>query len=190
MTGIAVQRFIIRKMKEQKINRKEFALRAGIAYSSVNELINATQQNPSFTTTLKIANSFGASLNEVIGIKPQNKHQSFSAIETEEALSNLREYIQNKLRQDIIKPRILAKEVGLTANAIAEFIKEPPAKKSLGTHIISKLAQHWQISIDEMLGRVERNQEKTLKQSTNKPQTFVKRLQQQRSKTISQAKLR
>ncbi len=66
-------------------------------------------------------------MDEIIGLTPPMS-TNFKIIQPDKAANNLREYIKEKLVKDQIKPRMLARQAGLSVNSIAEFIKEPLQK--------------------------------------------------------------
>lgn len=190
MINNVVKEFIISTLDFQKLSRKEFAEKTGIPYSTVNHLINGTKLNPSFLNIVTIANSFKCSVDQILGIQSHTNTLIKSDISPSQAMHNLRKYIKQRVLTKNLNPRKMSLEAGLSAEAITDFIKSPPAKHSLGSRIITQLAKHWEVSVDEMIGRVERKQEKTLVKPNEKPKSFVEKLKQQRANSANKSKSR
>ena len=74
-----------------------------------------------------------------------NKHS------VDQSMVNLKTYINHYLETNNVTPIKLAQSMGIGDGAITEFIQDNNRKKSLGTAIIVKLANHLDVSIDEML---------------------------------------
>ncbi|WP_341790206.1 helix-turn-helix domain-containing protein [Rickettsia endosymbiont of Polydrusus tereticollis] len=150
-----IQIFLKKKLEENNLKRKIFAQESGISYNAVNKLINAERLNPDLTTILKIAKYFNCTIDEVIArtdyyVATQN--YKFNDISLEEAILNLRNYINDKLQKNNLNPYKLGREIGFSESPIVEFINN--SNKNLSTAVIVALADYFKISIDETIGRV------------------------------------
>ena len=166
MLGIQVQNFIQKILFKEKLTRKDFAKKVGISYSSVNELINANKTYPSVVTLIKIVNSFNCSINEICGKYPAE--ENYQQINQEEVFDNIKNYIIQRLNKEKITAKELAKKVGLSSTAIYDFTKTPPKKNFVGMEILLRLSDYWEISLDEILGRVTATQTKSLNYKNTK----------------------
>lgn len=181
--------FIITTLDKHSLTRKQFADKSGISYSSVNELLSKRKANPAFSSVLKIANNFDASIDEILNAAPSHNTELIP-LSHEKVMSNLRTYITSCIKKNNITPRSLAIKASLAPDSIRDFITRPPKKQTLGSHIICQLAKHWEVSVDEMIGRVEIKQEKTHVKPHKKSKSFVQRLEQQRANSTNKSKSR
>ncbi len=172
-----IQIFLIGKLKEYNLKRKDFAKKIGISYTAVNQLINAQRLNPDIATILKIAKCCNCTIDKVIGRKikkdsnkvrnnapAESEKYKFNDISLEEALLNLKNFINKKLKEENLKPKELSRKIGFSESPIVEFINN--TTKSLSTEVILALANYFKVSIDEMIGRIP--------PSNQEPQTLEK----------------
>ena len=152
MISINISNFLKQKMREGNINRKELSLKTNLSYNSIRNLEQGNKQNPSVETILKVADYFNTSIDEVVTNKKTNVIPIIK-VSAQEAILKLKEFIKNKLQQNNIKPHVLAKSIGVGYETINDFIHPIPKKQSLGTATVFKIADHWDVSIDEMIGR-------------------------------------
>jgi len=150
-----IQKFLKKKLTEEKLTRKDFAQKSGIPYPTVNKLINAVSLNPDFETILKIANYFNCSTNEVLKKKTKKillENQEFNKISTEQVVSNLKKLINEYLEKNKLNVYKLGKDIGFSEFAIFGLINNK--NKISSTEVILALADYFEVSIDEMIGRV------------------------------------
>ncbi|WP_425362198.1 helix-turn-helix domain-containing protein [Candidatus Tisiphia endosymbiont of Mystacides longicornis] len=154
-----VQIFLKQQLKENHLKRKYFVQKSGIPPSTVGKLIKAEYRNIGLKTLLCIANYFKCSIDRVICrisyVLPHEEKQEFFNISIDDVNANLRHFLCRKLKEQNLNPYKLAKKCGFSETAIFNFIKENNnAKKSLGSAVTIALADYFQISLDEMVGRI------------------------------------
>jgi len=143
--------FLHSKMKELNLNKKELAELINISPPLLSELINERKQFPALETLNKIANAFDVQIDHILGREKYIINDS-PVINTP-VLQNdiLKDFIVKKLKYEKVRINDIAKLAGITSNSIRGFLN---GNTKLGTATISKLANHWHVSIDEMIGRV------------------------------------
>jgi predicted transcriptional regulator len=153
-----VQAFLKQRLKENHLKRKDFIQKSGIPPSTVGKIIKAEYCNIGLKTLLFIANYFKCSIDMVICktsyVSPHKEKQEFFDISLDKANTNLRNFLCRKLKEYNLNPYKLAKKCGFSETAIFNFIKDKNAKKSLGSAVTVALADYFQVSLDEMIGRV------------------------------------
>ncbi|MFU7502227.1 MAG: helix-turn-helix domain-containing protein [Candidatus Tisiphia sp.] len=153
-----VQAFLKQQLKENRLKRKDFVQKSGIPPSNVGKIIKAEYCNIGLKTLLFIANYFKCSIDMVVCrtsyVSPHKEKQKFSDISLDEANTNLRNFLCRKLKEYNLNPYKLAKKCGFSETAIFNFIKDNNAKKALGSAVTVSLADYFQVSLDEMIGRV------------------------------------
>lgn len=159
-----IQIFLQQKLKENKLERKNFAEKSGISLTAVNQLINAQRLNPDISTILKIAKYFNCTADEVIKREKyysKTKNYKFNDISLEEALLNLKNFINTKLEENKLKPDELAQKLGFSAFTIVGFITNK--NKSFRTTVMIALVDLYEVSFDEAIGRLPSSQTKNNK---------------------------
>ena len=155
MLSKRIQSFLIRYLKKYKLSKKDFAKNSGISYTTICDLLKASKPNTSIETIIKIADYFEVSI-DLICNRPQfisnNKIHKFRNIDT--CMVSLKNYIETKLKLLLLKPSKLSIELGFSSHALTDFLNIAASKKTLGTKIIIALANYFNTSIDEMIGRV------------------------------------
>jgi plasmid maintenance system antidote protein VapI len=137
-------------MNDDGLSRTDLAQKIGISIPLVSELINAHKPYPSFSTVIKIANSFNTSIDLLLNEKSLDNRLEQSWIVSEKNIvTNLKKYIRAVMN---ITPN-LATDLGVGINTIKNFLDEGHSKKILSTAMIFKLSKHLDVSIDEMIGR-------------------------------------
>ncbi|MDR0329718.1 MAG: helix-turn-helix domain-containing protein [Rickettsia sp.] len=153
-----IQYFLKFKLKQCNLKRKVFAKESGISYSSVNNLINGVKSYPELKSILKIANYFQCSLDEVIGrdkyVLSSEKKLHFYHITIDDISCTIKTFIKTKLNEINTTPNQLSSNIGFSSDTIPLFLKEDDTKKNLSSAITIALADYFQISLDEMVGRI------------------------------------
>jgi len=152
--------FLQNKIKESNLDRKLLAEKTDISYTTVHDLINGYKPFPAFETVIKIANTFDASIDNVLGIKTNNSEGKFSHLSDKDAMINLKEFLHSYLESENLKPSKFSQVIGLNSNTIKRFVNGDT--EFLGTNAIYKIATHTGISIDEMIGRTSHSKEKSV----------------------------
>ncbi len=184
-----IQSFLKRNLTHLKIKRKDFVEQSGVPSSTFNKIINTSHHNTDFKTLMKIANYFEASLDEVIGRKnlTNTKNLHLNIVSIEEANINLKNFIKNKLTDDSLTPYQLSKLCGLGEVTLRGFIKDDSTIKLLSTKSILALTEHFNVSLDEIIGRTSPATQKThhISDSSLEQQLFLKALDQKALETIT-----
>lgn len=158
-----IQVFLKRKFIENKLKAKEFARESNIPYNTIFRITKAVQRNPELKTILKIADYFKCSIDEVVGrsdyISLTTKKYEFTNISTEDIGTNLRQFLNHKLKEQNLSPYKLASIIGLGDAPIYEFIKDNSSKKCLSSLFTIAIADYFKVSLDEMVGRISPTQD-------------------------------
>ncbi|WP_367364109.1 helix-turn-helix domain-containing protein [Candidatus Tisiphia endosymbiont of Nedyus quadrimaculatus] len=168
-----IQIFLTHKLKDNNLKRKTFAQNSNILYKTVCNIINSVRSNPELETILKIANYFKCSMNEVIGrneyVSINQKDYNFQIISSEDINTNLRHFLNKKLKEKNINPSQLGITIGFSQEVIPKFLKESNPKKTLSSTVTVALADYFQVSLDEMVGRIAptKDTDKSSEQSSN-----------------------
>lgn len=153
-----VQAFIKQQLKENHLKRKDFVQKSGIPSSTVGKLIKAEYRNIGLKTLLCIADYFRCSIDRVICrisyVSPHEEKQEFLNISLDDINTNLRNFLYRKLEEQNLNSYKLAKRCGFSKTVIFNFIKSNKAKTALGSAVTVALADYFQISLDEMIGRI------------------------------------
>lgn len=157
-TAQNVQKFLNKKFKKLNLTSAKFAQDSGISPAATSRIINAVQINPDFYRILGIADYFNCSIDEVIGRKQNiylyNSKTIFNKVHLAQVSMNIKTFIINKLKNHTITAYSLARLCGLGENTISNFINNKNVKKILSTNTIISIANYFDCSIDEMIGRV------------------------------------
>ncbi|MCC8416967.1 MAG: helix-turn-helix domain-containing protein [Rickettsia endosymbiont of Bryobia graminum] len=139
--------------KRLKLKRKEFSRNSGIPYSTVIDITKGLKLNPTINNILKIANYFKCSIDEVIGrneyiTSPNNE------ITSEEIIANIKKFLKDKVIEQNINLYKLSQIIGFSNNSLHSFVNSNRGQKTLNSQIVVALADYFQVSLDEMVGRV------------------------------------
>lgn len=158
-----IQQFLYKKLFQLKLTRKAFAQECGLPYTSLINLINATQTNPALNSLLKIANYLNCSIDEMVGrkkyvLKKSNEIIQFQNLTIDDYNTNLRNFICHKMQQHNLPAYKLGLNIGFSAAVIDNFVNQnrKNIQSNLGTAPIVALADYFAISVDEMIGRISR----------------------------------
>lgn len=154
-----IQEFLKRKFDELKLTRKDFAEQSGISYSTVTNIMQCLKANPTISNILKIADYFKCSMDEVVG---RNKYISFSNVESLEfykiipsdITSNIKKFLIDKVNKQNLNLYKLGMNIGFSNNSLHSFVNSNRGQKTLNSQIVVALADYFQVSLDEMVGRI------------------------------------
>lgn len=152
--GVNLQNFLKVKFQEKKLKRKDFIFQSGINSTTTNKIIGGKFRNPSLKTLLKLANYFNCCLDEVTG---RDKYivstNNCRKLTEDEINANLKKFIKNEIQETGLSAFQLAIQIGYTQNTIFSFLDEKRTQKTLGSVVMVALADYFQVSLDEMVGR-------------------------------------
>lgn len=152
--SINLQNFLKVKFQEKKLKRKDFISQSGINPTTTNKIIGGKFRNPSLKTLLKLANYFNCCLDEVTG---RDKYvvstNNCKKLTEDEINANLKKFIKNKIQETGLSAFQLAIQIGSSQNTIFNFLDDKRIQKTLGSAVMVALADYFQLSIDEMIGR-------------------------------------
>lgn len=155
--SLRLQKFLIQKIKSSKIQQKDLILGTSLSRSTISKLLSAVLPNPHIITIIKIATFFECDIDQVLGRRKfiqHNKTQPYVPLSLNDINNNLISFLKIKLHQFNMSEYILEKNCRLGSSTIIHFINTSNNNRILSTKIIVKLADYFQISIDEMIGRV------------------------------------
>ncbi|MDD9335198.1 MAG: helix-turn-helix transcriptional regulator [Rickettsiaceae bacterium] len=169
-----IQEFLKKKFDELNLKRKGFARNSGIPYPTVIDITKGLKLNPTINTMLKIANYFRCSIDEVIGrndyiILPNTRNLVFHEITAEEIITNIKRFLENEVQKQNLNLYTLSIEIGFSSGSLHRFVNGKRKQKTLDSQIAVALADHFQISLDEMIGRIAstKDTDKSSEQSSN-----------------------
>ena len=171
MLAKKIQSFLEQKLQDNNIPTiRDLALKTNTPYTVILELSKGYKANPELKTLQQIADAFNTSIDEVCGRDPTYyaRPTEFRSISDEESMFNLKATIEQKILQTGVTAHKLGRLAGFSTAAISSFVGEAPTKKSLGSAIVIGVADHFKISIDEMIGRVSPAREQTQEVTTDK----------------------
>lgn len=154
--SLRLQKFLSQKIKISKIQPKDLMLGTSLSRSTISKLLSAVLLNPNIITVIKIATFFECDIDEVLGRKKfihRDKIQPYVPLTLNDIKSNLTSFLKIKLHQYNMTEYILEKNCRLGSSTITHFINTDN-NRMLSTKVIVKLADYFQISIDEMIGRI------------------------------------
>ncbi len=184
-----IQPFLKENLKRLQLKRKDFVIQSGVPSSTFNRIINTSSHNTDFKTLIKIANYFKVSLDAVLEREKftDTKNPQLNIVSIEEANTNLKNFLKNKLTSDSLTPYQLSKLCGLGEVTLRGFMKDSSTIKLLSTKSVLALSEHFNISLDEIIGRTPPSIHKTnqLSHSSMEQQLLLKGLDKRALDTIS-----
>ncbi|ALA62285.1 helix-turn-helix domain-containing protein [Rickettsia amblyommatis] len=155
--ALRIQKFLSQKIKAYKIQQKDLVLGTSLSRSTISKLLNAILLNPNIITILIIATFFECDIDEVLGrtkfIKNTKKYQLYVSLTLNDINNNLFSFLKTKIQQLNITEYILEKNCRVGSSTITHFINTNSDNRILSIKVIVKLADYFQIAIDEMIGR-------------------------------------
>jgi transcriptional regulator with XRE-family HTH domain len=155
--SINLQNVLRIKFQEKKLKRKDFISQSGINPTTTNKIIGGNFRNPSLKTLLKLANYFNCHLDEVIGRDKKYYTvftNNYKKLTEDEINTNLKKLIKDKIQETGLSAFQLAIRIGCSQNTIFNFLDDKREQKTLGSPVMVALANYFQLSIDEMIGRI------------------------------------
>ncbi|MCC8372294.1 MAG: helix-turn-helix domain-containing protein [Rickettsia endosymbiont of Pseudomimeciton antennatum] len=153
-----IKNFLKLKFKDKKLTRKDFVQGSGIPSSTLGNITKSEHYSPTLKTIITIANYFECSMDEVVG---RNMHISlnignykFQIIDSEAIGVNLKKFLTEKLKKQNLNFYKLSRDLGFNEHIISDFIKEDSLQQTLGSAVTIALADYFQVSLDEMVGRI------------------------------------
>jgi transcriptional regulator with XRE-family HTH domain len=156
-----IQNFLKESLKEANLKRKVFVEESGIPYTTYDRLIKKTPKHIELSTLLKIADYFHTSLDQIIkkGFKTQDSTISFNTSSLDVIALNARRSIQQQLIEKGLTPYQLGANCDLGENTIPNFLSGKT--KALQVSTLIKVADYFEISLDDMIGRVGHTNQRT-----------------------------
>ncbi|MCC8419244.1 MAG: helix-turn-helix transcriptional regulator [Rickettsia endosymbiont of Glossina mortisans submortisans] len=150
-----LESFLQERFKNDKTLKKELILNAKISAPTISKILSKKYRNPRLPVILKLADYFKCSIDEVLGRENFiNDNKNINFVSLEKVTFNLRKYIQNKIDKLKLNKYQLGIDLGFNEHIIFDFIKDESNQKTLGAAAIIALADYFEVSIDEMIGRV------------------------------------
>ncbi|MFU7503356.1 MAG: helix-turn-helix domain-containing protein, partial [Candidatus Tisiphia sp.] len=154
-----IQEFLKKKFDELKLTRKDFAEQSGIPYSTVTNIMQCLKANPTISNILKIADYFKCSMDEVVGRNeyislPNIESLEFYKITSSDITSNIKKFLIDKVKKQNLNLYKLGMTIGFSNNSLHSFVNSNREQKTLNSQIVVALADYFEISLDEMVGRI------------------------------------
>lgn len=119
------------------------------------KILTCQHPNTHIVTIIKIADYFNCSIDEVLGRVNYLKSDKFYDLNT--VLNNynkhLQQFVRTKIHEYHLNPYKLSQDLGFHNSVIPVFIKDNDNKKTVRTPVIIAIADYFNISIDQMIGR-------------------------------------
>ncbi len=156
-----IQNFLKESLKEGNLKRKVFVEKSGIPYTTYDRLIKKTPKHIELPTLLKIADFFHTPLDKIIKNDSAIKDLtvSFDTPSLDTIASNARLSIQQQLKAKGLTPYQLGENCDIGESTIPKFLVGK--NKMLQVSTLIKVADYFEISLDEMIGRVGHSNHKT-----------------------------
>jgi transcriptional regulator with XRE-family HTH domain len=156
-TPFNIQQFLLKKCKILKIKRTDLIYSTHLAPSTISRLMNGRLLNPDLITIIKIADYFQCSIDAILGrVKYQNTPLPFETLNLDIINNNLILFIQNKLKNLNISAYTLELNCKLGSCTITHFINHNSKIRILSINVIIVLADYFNVSVDDMIGRIKR----------------------------------
>ncbi len=155
-----IQQFLRSKFVELKLTRKEFSKQSGIPYNNITSILNEVNSSPQMYNILKIANYFNCSIDEVVGRNqyisfPNTESPEFCRITPSDIISNIKKFLIDKAEKQNLNLYKLGLDIGFSTHSLHGFVNGKREQKTFNSQIAVALADYFQISIDEMVGRID-----------------------------------
>ena len=154
-----IKKFLKLKLKDRKLKRKDFVQGSGIPSSTLGNITKSEHYSPVLKTIITIANYFECSMDEVVGrnihISLNTENYKFQIIDSERIGINLKIFLTEKVKKLNLNSYKLSRELGFNEHIIHDFIKEDSLQQTLGSAVTIALADYFQVSVDEMIGRID-----------------------------------
>jgi plasmid maintenance system antidote protein VapI len=138
-------------MDNEGLLKNDIVRISNLSYPIIHDLLHANKTQPNLSTVIKLADTFGVQIDEIFNrndyVVPDTK---INAISNGQAQHNLRKFITNYSVENSIRPSKISQNIGLHSDTIKNFVTKG---SNLRSNAILLLADHFKISIDEMIGR-------------------------------------
>lgn len=156
-----IQNFLKESLKEGNLKRKVFVEESGIPYTTYDRLIKKTPKHIELNTLLKIADYFHTSLDKIIKKDSAIKDStiSFDTPSLDLIALNVRQSIQKQLTAKGLSPYQLGANCDIGESTVPKFLVGKNSMLQVSTLI--KVADYFEISLDDMIGRVGHTNQKS-----------------------------
>ncbi|WP_341759813.1 helix-turn-helix transcriptional regulator [Candidatus Tisiphia endosymbiont of Ptychoptera albimana] len=157
-----IQKFLISKFEELKLTRKSFSRQSGIPYNNITSIMNEVNSSIQMYNILKIANYFNCSIDEVVGRSqyislPNTKNPEFCKIIPSDIISNIKKFLIDRVKKQNLNLYKLGLDIGFSSHSLRGLVNEKRKQKTFNSQIAIALADYFQVSVDEMIGRIKPN---------------------------------
>ncbi|MCC8483059.1 MAG: helix-turn-helix transcriptional regulator [Rickettsia endosymbiont of Labidopullus appendiculatus] len=154
-----IQNFLRSKFEELKLTRKIFSRESGIPYNTITSILNGLSSSTQMYNILKIANYFNCSIDEVVGRSqyislPNTENPEFCKIIPSDIISNIKKFLIDKAKKQNLNLYKLSMDIGFGNNSLNSFVNGKRKQETLDSRIAVALADYFQVSVDEMIGRI------------------------------------
>ncbi|WP_375319181.1 helix-turn-helix domain-containing protein [Candidatus Tisiphia endosymbiont of Oplodontha viridula] len=153
-----IKKFLKLKLKNRKLKRKDFVQGSGIPSSTLGNITKSEHYSPTLRSIIIIADYFECSIDEVVGRNIYNslntENYIFQIVDSERIGINLKNFLTEKVKKLNLNSYKLSRELGFNEHIIHDFIKEDSLQQTLGSAVTIALADYFQVSVDEMIGRI------------------------------------
>ncbi|XVN42689.1 MAG: helix-turn-helix transcriptional regulator [Candidatus Rickettsia vulgarisii] len=184
-----IKNFLNKKIQEEGLSVSQLAKLTDIPGTTMREMLN--NRRPEIKNIVKIADYFNCSIDEILFNKPPSSRKNHNAEPTYNKLSlkelntNLKKFVQDKLKENNINQYNLGKTIGHSDDVVRRFLREDGNnEKMLSTDVIVAIAKHYNTSIDEML---DRSSSSTKRQELGKEATKIPNNILQEAKNIGKS---
>ena len=152
--------FLNEKINYDKIKISHIAIGAGLSNDTIRKLIKGEYKDTSLKTTLRLANFFECSLDEVLGRKKFEKNSKklnqnfFSPTTAESSMEAIKYFISTKMENLGLDIYRFAEHCGLHKNSFINFIKKNTYHNYIGCNRILAIVDTFDVSLDELIGRI------------------------------------
>ncbi|WP_425362571.1 helix-turn-helix transcriptional regulator [Candidatus Tisiphia endosymbiont of Hybos culiciformis] len=152
-----IKQFLKSKFKELKLTRKDFSEQSGIPYNSITNIMNELKSSPKMYNIFKIAHYFKCSMDEVVGRNqyvslPNTKSPEFFEIIPTDITFNIKKFLIDKTKEHNLNLYKLGMDIGFSSGSLHSFVNKE--QKTLNSQIVVALADYFQVSLDEIIGRI------------------------------------
>lgn len=150
-----LQKFLLQKISDMKIKKKDFIIKCGISKPTLNTMLRGASFNPKLTTITKLANFCNSSIDEMLGRDSKyyiNKPKNFQQIDGALITKNLLSVVENTMTELNISVLKLANKINVNTKTLSMFL-DPNVSATPGAATTLALANFLDASIDDMIGR-------------------------------------
>src|ERR1700729_4476944 len=154
-----VQSFLKIQLEKNNLKRVDVARDAGIASYVVHNIFNGSQDDVTLKTVLRLADYFKCSTDEVLGGEKFQitERAGFKPVDSQTSMEKIKSFIKTIMEEKEYDITQFAKRCQLKRWAFRGFISDNYKQKAIGSNYILAIADTFNISIDELIGRTEVN---------------------------------